>query len=452
LSIVFAARTLCGRLFLTGLPAAGKNLDYHVSMLIHLAAIFLSFLPAAREPEMVQPEQLEQGFVIVVDDIARLATPDRPMYLASNFGGWDPANADFLMTQRSDGRWQIVFDKPERTGTLQFKFALGSWDFAETDPDGNDIDNRTLPKVDRSSLAPGERPVIELSVPRFRSPADISSGRQNTAYRDWDVTGTLRRLEVSGGAGDAAGMMRDLLIWLPPGYDDPGNAERRYPVIYMFDGQNLFEKVGGIPDEWHADETAQRLIESGEVEPFIIVGVPNAGKARVEEYLPFKTRLPIKPSGDAFASWFMATVVPRVERTIRVSDRSEDTAIGGSSLGATIALHIAGKYPDHFGMLLLESSSAFVPEPDNMDLPSSPHWPNRAHIGVGDQELGGGGDRRDDNARIVNWSRELASRLGIDSRPDNIVLLVEAGAEHNELAWSGRLEHAFRSLFGSQSP
>ncbi len=414
--------------------------------------IALSFFPAPTQPEMVQPEQLEQGFVIVVDDIARMATPDRPMYLASNFSGWDPGNADYLMTQRSDGRWQMVFDKPERTGTLQFKFALGSWDFVETDPDGNDIDNRTLPKVDRSLLAPGERPVIELSVPRFRSPADISSVRQNTSYRDWDVTGTLRRLEVTGGAGDAAGMMRDLLIWLPPGYDDPANADRRYPVIYMFDGQNLFEKVDGIPGEWHADETAQKLIESGEVDPFIIVGIPHAGEARVQEYLPFKTRLPITPAGDAFASWFMDTVVPRVERTIRVSSRSDETAIGGSSLGATIALHIAARYPDRFGLLLLESSSAFVPEPENMEVPVSAHWPVRAYIGVGDSELGGAEDRRDRNARIVRWSETVASRLGGGHKSDNILLFIEEGAEHNELAWSGRLERAFRFVFGADTP
>lgn len=418
-------------------------------MLIHLAMLALSFLPVASEPEMVQPEQLEQGFVIVVDDIARIATPDHPMYLASNFGGWDPANPDFLMEQRSDGRWQIVFDKPERTGTLQFKFALGSWDFVETDPDGNDIDNRTLPKVDRSLLAPGVRPVIELEVPRFRSPADIASGRQTTEYRDWDVTGTLRRLQVSGGAGDAAGLMRDLLIWLPPGYDNPGNAKRHYPVIYMFDGQNLFEKVGGIPDEWHADETAQRLIESGEVEPFVIVGVPNAGPARVQEYLPFKTRLAITPAGDAFASWFMETVVPRVERTIRVSDRSDETGIGGSSLGAVIALYIASHHRDRFGLLLLESTSTFGP---GARLPVDSSWPARVFIGVGGHEMGTDPSRQEDNTRIEQYSRGLADTFRKGIGADNVLLVVDEDAEHNELAWSGRLERAFRFLFGSPSP
>lgn len=399
---------------------------------------------------MVQPEELEQGFVIVVDDIARMATKDRPMYLASNFGGWDPANRDYLMTGRSDGRWQIVFEHPRANATLQFKFTLGSWDYVETDPDGNDIENRTLPKVDRAALA-GERPVFELSVPRFRNPSDIADERDSTEYRDWNVSGTLRRLQVAGGAGAAAGSMRDLLVWLPPGYDDPANATRRYPVLYMFDGQNLFESRPGGPKEWQADETASRLIASGEIEPLIIVGVPNAGAARVAEYQPFDMGLPVPAAGAAFDAWFMGEVKPRVDRAFRTRSAREWTGVGGASLGGSIALYIAGRHPETFGLLLMESTAAI----DRADDPAAKAFldglervPARAFIGVGGVELGDRAEMSERNRTFSDWSMKLAQKMaGKSDRPETVLFRLEPGAGHNEEAWARRFPDALRHLF-----
>lgn len=413
----------------------------------------LSQASSVQPDELLQPEQLEQGFVIVVDDIARIASPDRPMYLASNFGGWDPASRAFKMTQRSDGRWQMVFDKPERTGTIQFKFTLGSWDFVETDPDGADIENRTLPKIDPTKLADGERPVFEMRVPRFRSPADIASGRQNTQYRDWDATGTIRRLQVTGGAGDAAGMMRDLLIWLPPGYDEPQNAQRHYPVLYLMDGQNLFEKQNGQASEWHADETATALIASGEVEPFIIVGIPNARTARIQEYTPASAkpnlgvRLEFEPAGEAYINWLMNTVMPRVERVARVSTKREATGIGGASLGATIALAAVTAHPDRFGLLLLESTAALG---ENTPIPGkfAGGEPLRVFIGIGEQEMGNDPSVHERNRMFAQHSQVLAAGLADVLGKEQVRLVSDPSGEHNEAAWARRFPDAVRFLLG----
>ncbi|MEZ6242330.1 MAG: alpha/beta hydrolase-fold protein [Phycisphaerales bacterium] len=395
----------------------------------------------------VQPEDLEQGFVVVVDDVARMATNERPMFLASNWGGWDPAKPEFKMAQRSDGRWQYVFEHdPARTGTIQFKFTLGSWDRVETTADGADIDNRTLAKVDPSTLR-GEAPVIELTVPRFRSPADIAQQRQATEYHDLEVTGTVRRLQVAGGAGGAAGSMRDLLVWLPPGYDDPANIARKYPVLYLFDGQNLFEQPPGIPGEWHADETATRLIEDGLLEDIIIVGIPNAGRFRSEEYLPFDGGRGGEPHGAEFAAWIASEVMPRVERAFRVSTKPENTGVGGSSYGAVISLYIATQRPDRFGRLLLES----LPPIGQRYIDSVTSWPERVYIGVGGSELGDDPAVRQRNEGYEAWTRELDARLERDGlTSDRHLLLVTPAAHHNEDAWAERLPKALRFLFPPQ--
>ncbi len=409
--------------------------------LITLAALASTALPAIAQ-RMVQPEDLPQGFVLVVDDVARMATTDEPMFLASNWGGWDPAKPEFKMTQRSDGRWQYVSKHdPARTGTIQFKFTVGSWDRVETTADGADIDNRTLPEVDADALA-GEAPIIELTIPRFRSPADIASQRQATQYRDIEVTGTLRRLQVAGGAGSAAGSMRDLLVWLPPGYDH--NADRKYPVLYMFDGQNLFEDHAGIPDEWHADETATRLIEAGLIEDLIIVGVPHAGAARSEEYVPWDVGRGFTPHGGEFADWFMAEVMPRVERAFRVSTKASDTGVGGASYGAVISLYIATQRPDRFGRLLLES----LPPVGREYVESVGAWPQRVFVGVGGSELGYDPAADDRNQMYEDWNRDLDARLAdAGLGEDRRLLAVDPDAVHNEEAWADRLPEALRFLF-----
>ncbi len=409
------------------------------------ALLVLGTTPAHTLAQLVQPEELPQGFVVVVDDVARMGTTDMPMFLASNWGGWDPAKPEFKMTQRSDGRWQFVAEHdPERTGTLQFKFTLGSWDRVETTPDGADIDNRTLAKVDASGLD-GEAPVIELTVPRFRSPADISQQRQSTQYRDLEITGTARRLQVAGGAGGAAGAMRDLIVWLPPGYDV--NPEKTYPVLYLFDGQNIFEDHPGVPGEWHADETATKLITSGLIRDLVIVGVPHAGEFRAQEYLAFDGGRGAEPHGDRFAAWFMGEVMPRVERAFRVSTRPEDTGVGGASYGAAISLYIATQRPDRFGRLLLES----MPPIGDAYIETVGAWPERVYIGVGGRELGENASVQARNQAYETWTRELDARLEGDGLADDRrLLVVSPHAHHNEAAWADRLPAALRFLFEAQ--
>ncbi len=402
--------------------------------------------------DLVQPETLPQGFVIVVDDTTRMASDARPMFLASNVGGWDPAKREFQMSPRSDGRWQYVFEQFTHDGTIQFKFTLGSWDYVETDPDGNDINNRVLPRIKASDFADGSRPVIEFQVPRFRSPRDIASGRQTTEYRDLTVVGTVRRLQVAGGAGPAAGMMRDLIVWLPPDYDNAENVNRQYPVLYMFDGQNLFDRAPGGPEEWQVDETASRLIEQGAIPPMIIVGIPHAGSHRIAEYLPFDVLPGVTPAGAEFGRWFMSEVKPRVERAFRVSKDANQTGIGGSSLGGVISIYIATTNPGVFGRLLIESVSSV--EERSAEATSlfarTDLWPAKVSIGVGGRELGDSPNVKLGNDRLQRWARLAHARLTESgANPHRVRLVIVPEARHNEAAWAERFPDALKFLFGT---
>ncbi len=422
-----------------------------------LAPVLLAATVAAEvisEPDMVQPELLPQGFVLVVEDASRIATPDQPIYFASSINGWNPADPEFVLSPRSDTRWQIVIDKIPANTTIAYKVTMGGWDREELDDAGNPVENRSLPKVDRSKLAPGERPVIEITVPQFRIPAALADVvRQSGPYRRLEVTGDVRRLPVQGGPGAAEALTRDLLVWLPPGYHAPENAGRSYPVLYLMDGQNVFEALPGLPGEWGVDETATELIEAGVIRPLIIVGVPHAGEHRLTEYLPFGSIRGNEAAGPEFVEWMRREVMPRVERAFRVADGPENTGIGGASLGGAISLYAATTHPDVFGRVIVESLPLL---PDNGDaarayLDSVKSWPQRVFVGMGGREVSNSDRDAERNGMYRAWAKEIDARLAKAGLKDtDRRLRIDDEANHNELAWAARFPEAVKFLFPAE--
>lgn len=399
----------------------------------------------AQAAASVQPEPLGQGFTLLVEDKARLANANSPIYLASSAVNWNAGDPEMRLEQRSDGLWQISLPQPPGGQPIAFKFTRGSWETVELDAELADIPNRTLPSIPAADIREGERPVIRLTVEAWadqRSPAPGAGGAD--PYRILDVTGNVRRVQVRGGAGAMAGGVRDALVWLPPGYDDPANAGRRYPVLYLLDGQNVFEQAPGTPAEWGADETAQRLVKAGTIEPLVIVAIPHAGSGRVSEYLPVPAVEGVEPRAEEFVAFLEAEVLPRVERAFRVRTDREGRAIGGSSLGAVASLYAAIRRPELFGRVLLESPSplggaraAWMSIIEQADV-----LPERVWIGVGGREAGAGGGAQ----RIVNATRELARALGSAAE---MHVRVDPDAAHDEHAWADRFPAALEHLFGS---
>ena len=186
-------------------------------------------------------------------------------------------------------------------------------------------------------------------------------GREaSAAIRASGATGDLRLHEFRSRVFRNTRFLR---VWLPPGYDDAENAGRRYPVFYLNDGQNLFEAATAFAGiEWQVDETADRLIREGVVPPMIIVGIDNTGKDRIREYMPHRSMNPmmLRVQGRHYPDFLMKEVMPFVERNYRVATGPENTGLGGSSLGALIALYTAMARPGVIGRLLLESPSLWA--------------------------------------------------------------------------------------------
>lgn len=280
----------------------------------------------------------------------------------------------------------------------------------------------------------------------IRKSESLASGIPQGVIRVEAATGDLRLHEFQSHIFKNTRFLR---VWLPPGYDDAENAGKRYPVLYLNDGQNLFEPSTSFTGvEWQVDETADRLIREGVISPMIIVGIDNAGKDRFREYMPHRSLQPmmLRVQGQKYPNFLTKEIMPFVASSYRVATGPENTGLGGSSLGALISLYTAAARPGLIGHLLLESPSLWASNRQMVrESRNIKRWPERVFLATGTAEAG----REDKDRSMVDDVRELASifdRAGLDA--DRLRLRVDEGATHHESAWAKRFPDALSFLFG----
>jgi predicted alpha/beta superfamily hydrolase len=234
---------------------------------------------------------------------------------------------------------------------------------------------------------------------------------------------------------------RDLIVYLPPGYQE--QAQRRFPVLFLHDGQNLFDGATSfIPGmDWHVGQTADYCIQAGLVEPLVIVGIYNAGKQRLGEYTP--TCVPKLGGGRAnrYAKFLLEEVRPFLLGNYRVLSGAENTGIGGSSLGGLVSLYLGLRLPHVFGKIAALSPSVWwnrrviLRFADAAPVDPLPRiW---LDIGTGE-----GGRIVEDVERFRDILLAKGWRLGRDVHYQRV-----EGAEHNEAAWARRVAPFLQFLF-----
>jgi len=234
---------------------------------------------------------------------------------------------------------------------------------------------------------------------------------------------------------------RDILVYLPEQYRT--EPTRRFPVFYLHDGQNLFdERTSYIAGRtWAAHTTADRLIEAGEIEPVILVGIANTGLRRMAEYTP--TRDPRMGGGEGprYGMLLIDEVKPFIDRTYRTRSGTSNTGLGGSSLGGLISLFLGLEHPEIFGKLAVLSPSIWW---DHRSILGSvnrvqPRPPLRIWLDMGTAE----GAR---HVRDTEQLHRLLLRLGWQDGID-LSYMEADGAVHDEDAWAARFPDVLRFLF-----
>jgi predicted alpha/beta superfamily hydrolase len=229
---------------------------------------------------------------------------------------------------------------------------------------------------------------------------------------------------------------RDILVYLPPSYAT--SPERRYPVIYMQDGQNLFDVATSFAGEWEVDQTLEQTAREDGLEA-IVVGIPNMGKARLDEYTPFKDQKLGGGLGRRYVSFIAHTLKPCIDADFRTLTGRESTGIAGSSLGGLVSLYGFFRYPRVFGFVGCMSPALWLSERRIFQfVEAMPHRPGRIYIDCGTAE---GEAETLDVERLCSILRSKGYEVGKD-----LVCVIEPGAAHEEKAWARRFRGELKFL------
>ena len=237
-------------------------------------------------------------------------------------GPWDPAG----LAMTGEGRERTATLTVPHGDTLEYKFTLGRWDREALSPSG------TVP--------PNFRLVVEADQAVTQEIADFK--KDPLEYiADWKGSGVLGTLVYWTDVRSAfLSETRHVEVWLPPGYDEDGG--RRYRVLYMHDGQNLFDpRIASTGVDWGVDEAMVRGAAEGLFEPAIVVGVWNSSR-RGPEYSPWH-------EGPRYARFLLEELMPRVNAEFRTLTGPGNTFVAGSSMGGLLSYQLVKEHPDVFG-------------------------------------------------------------------------------------------------------
>jgi len=382
--------------------------------------------PAGPNPPGPGPTKVRVHFAVTVPT----STPaDAALYLASNAGDWNPGDPRWRLARNPDGSYGATFDLAPGFA-LEYKITRGDWDRVEKGPGGTERPNRNLLVV-----APASGP-LEVTV-------EVGSWRDQSGdgARSSTVTGRLEIVKDFPMPG--LGRTRTLRIWLPPDYANSGVA---YPVLYMADGQNLFDAATSFAGEWRIDEamTAFAARKDGPGAA-IVVGVDNGEGERLNEYSPFADPNARAHKGDLYIDFLVANLKPWIDAHYRTLPDRGHTALGGSSMGGLISLYGALTRPGTFGKALCMSSAFWFGDGALLRLVKSKGAAVdlKVYLDVGGRELG----LPSKNEAMVNDTRDMYAALRAAGIPEsNLKLVIDAEAGHNEAAWARRFPAAWEWL------
>ncbi len=352
---------------------------------------------------------------------------DATLFVAGDFNAWHASSPQHKLEPNGDGKFHLALtvDEPE----VKFKITRGSWDSVECNADGTPVEDRQWSED-------------ELDEPMsFAVEGWLDLHPNAVPYRPkHTITGDLRTLQDVYAPHLTA--FRDLFVYLPPSYE--ANHSQRFPVLYMQDGQNLFDDVTSFAGEWHVDETCQQLAKDDGLE-IIVVGIPNFGKRRLFEYGPWLDEHAKEGGGGtAYVSFVADVVKPLVDKSFRTSAARHHTGIMGSSMGGLISLFAGFLRPEVFGAVgAMSSSLLFAGGKITEFVESSPTRDLRVYIDSGGEEYPGLKARSRRQVEVTERMANLLVRKGCD-----VNLVIDPAAHHNEAAWSKRFPSAVKYLFG----
>ncbi|HEY2580860.1 MAG TPA: alpha/beta hydrolase-fold protein [Mucilaginibacter sp.] len=346
----------------------------------------------------------QQKVTFKIGKIPPLEVSGQHPFVSGNFNNWNPADSAWELRSTQSGSYQLVKNLPK--GTYNFKVTRGNWQTVECNKSGNPIENRTIAVIKDTIIT-----------------IDIEGWQDNFTATEKKHTATAQVHIVSEKFDmPQLGRQRRVWIYLPADYQ---SSQRRYPVIYMHDGQNLFDAATSAYGEWGIDEILDKLPAHDQC---IVVGIDHGGENRITEYNPYDSKYG-KGRGDDYVEFIVKTLKPYIDQQYRTNPDAQHTTILGSSMGGLISMYAALKYPDVFGNAGV-FSPAFWLAPQLYQFARQADLPTKSsfYFVCGDAES---------ESEVTDMTKmaDIIRSKGISDKQSPIVVI--KGAAHNEKQWNG---------------
>jgi predicted alpha/beta superfamily hydrolase len=343
--------------------------------------------------------------------------PGDDIFVAGNFNGWDPGAAAYQLQHQGGQVYELTFNPA--AGNLQFKFTRGSWQTVEGNASGSFLPNRTYNYS-------GGADTLALQILSWEG----SSG--STAASNVSILSSsfyMPQLERS----------RRVWIYLPPDYE---TSAKDYPVLYLQDGQNVFDASTAFAGEWEVDESLNRLFEEGD-EGIIVVAIDNGGANRINEYSPWVNPAYGGGQGAAYVDFIVETLKPHIDANYRTRPEREHTGIMGSSLGGLISLYAAIEHQEVFGKAGVFSASFWFSDQSYAHVSSTGKQAQMRIYLIAGQLEGSSGAQIADMNTMYNTLR--AAGFG----EEEVLATPHADGQHSEWYWAREFPAAYEWLFRS---
>ncbi|MFK7782997.1 TIM-barrel domain-containing protein [Psychroserpens sp.] len=360
---------------------------------------------------------------IVVDELPEETPKDASIFISGGFEDWT-GGQDKYKLQLKEGKHQITLQTSEN---LLFKFTQGSWQSVECNNKGEAIDNR-------NHIFKKANDTMHVKIAGWSNSFDIqkaSTAADNVSIisEDFEMPQLNRK--------------RRIWIYLPPDYY---TSNKSYPVVYMHDGQNLFDNKTSYSGEWNADETMNRLFRDKNV-GLIIVGIDNGGDNRLDEYSPWKNNKYGGGEGDAYLEFITKTLKPYVDNNYKTLIDKANTAIIGSSMGGLISHYAGLKYPEIFGKIGVYSPAFwFAPEiKQYTKLHGNVSDTKMYFLAGGNEGSNAGFEEINQTVKDMNQVIDILKDQGFNLKNINSKVVPEG--KHNEELWRTNFEQTILWLF-----
>ena len=280
----------------------------------------------------------KKSVMMIVNDLPSDHDYSKDIYISGDFEGWSGGRPE-LKLEKKDKYYQITL--PNHKNNISFKFTLGTWESVELNEKRQNIENRTY------------------SFKETPETINISIGAWSDGKANETVSSKQPNVEIFAEAFKIPQLnkTRKIMVYLPPNY---ANTNDSYPVLYMHDGQNVFDKATSYSGEWEVDETLNKLHYTHGLD-VIVVAIDNS-EDRMEEYTAWKHEKYGTPQGKEYVEFIVNTLKPAIDQKYRTKKDVKNTAVMGSSMGGLISHYAVFAHPEVFGKAGIFSPSFWISE------------------------------------------------------------------------------------------